>query len=120
MIYNNRIFNFIPDEQIGIRKGYNWFEIFFDNYFKILLEFKSKGYIDDKTLKADKRRVFLHFRSQLAMACFIRYNKYWGFDTKGTYKKCGFIIKRTNFVCKSTFSSASICIYSLQIYYEFK
>ena len=87
LIYNNRIFNFIPDEQIGIRKGYNWFEIFFDNYFKILLEFKSKGYIDDKTLKADKRRVFLHFRSQLAMACFIRYNKYWGFDTKGTYKK---------------------------------
>ena len=61
LIYNNRIFNFIPDEQIGIRKGYNWFEIFFDNYFKILLEFKSKGYIDDKTLKADKRRVFHHY-----------------------------------------------------------
>lgn len=43
LIYNNRIFNFIPDEQIGIRKGYNWFEIFLITILKYCWSLSRKG-----------------------------------------------------------------------------
>lgn len=87
IIYNQEILKMVPEKHLGIRRGYNWFEIFFDNYFKILSDYQNLGYISPKTIKKEKKKVFIHFKPQLEMTFFIRYNKYWAFDTTGTLKR---------------------------------
>lgn len=85
VICDYEIYEIVP-VQIGIRKGYNWFSIHLDNYYKIMTPYIANGDISLKTYKSDRINLLNYFRPELIKIFFYNYDKNWKFDTKGTLK----------------------------------
>lgn len=71
---------------VGIRGGYNWFQVHLDNYYKIMIPYINDGLISLNTFKQDSHYLLEHFKRELCNIYFIKLDKRWQFDTKGTLK----------------------------------
>lgn len=82
VLYDRKLFGLI--NQLGVRKGYNWFEVHLDNYYKILQPYVQKGLVKESTIKQDKKYLINHFRPELVQIYILHTNRLWKFDTSHT------------------------------------
>ena len=71
---------------LGVRGGYNWFQIHLDNYYKIMRPYIESGLISYDTFKQDKHNLLEHFKPEFCYSFFYNFNSKWRFDTKDTMK----------------------------------
>lgn len=85
IIYDYEIYEIIPIP-LGVRKGYNWFNVHLNNYYKIMKPYIIKGSISLKTYTGDRINLIKYFRPELIKIFIYNYDRNWKFDTKGTFK----------------------------------
>lgn len=69
----------------GIRKGYNWFEVHVDNYYKIMQEYINKGLISHDALMIEKKTYLKGLKAEMLMAIGYNVHDDWDFDLEGSY-----------------------------------
>lgn len=69
---------------LGVRRGYNWFQVHLDNYYKIMQPYVERGEISPTTLKEDKHNLLEHFKREFCLTLFYNFDHNWKYDTKGT------------------------------------
>ena len=71
---------------VGIRRGYNWFEVHLDNYYRIMQPYIERGLVCSKTLYEDKIHLLKHFTPNLIQIYCVPYkNDIWQYDTNDTF-----------------------------------
>ena len=85
LLYNGRTIDFAPEMQTSIRKGYNYFQVMFRNYYHIMQRFINEGHIQENTMEEDKKYFLKHFRPELFQALVYNSSPYWKYDTTGTW-----------------------------------
>lgn len=68
------------------RKGYNWFEVHVENYYKILQPYIDRGIVTKNVIKNEKRTYILNLRNQLVICYLFNIYPEWQFDMSGTTK----------------------------------
>ncbi len=84
ILYDNDIYLGVP-VSLGIRQGYNYFEVQVDNYYKIMKPYIDKAIISRTTYYQDRMYSLKHFKTQLFYT-YIWHDKYFQFDTSNTIK----------------------------------
>lgn len=70
---------------LGVRSGYNWFEVHLDNYYKILTPYIKSGKISHQTIKQDKKYLLKHFIPELLIIfIYLKKPEYFKYDTSNT------------------------------------
>jgi len=69
---------------IGIRAGYNWFEVHVKNYYTILQPYIDKGLVSDADLSIEKRTYLKGLKPQIVMNYIYNIIPTWQFDMSGT------------------------------------
>lgn len=82
VIYDNDIYLGVP-VSLGIRKGYNYFDVQVDNYYKIMKPYVEKSVISKSTYLKDRQYSLKHFKRQLYFT-YIWHDKYFQFETSDT------------------------------------
>lgn len=83
ILYDQQYYRgFLP----GIRKGYNWFDVHINNFYKIMQPYIDKGLIDKKTVKIDKINHLYHFKPEIFQIFFYPWRAYWQYDTTDSFK----------------------------------
>lgn len=71
--------------QIGIRSGYNCFEVHLDNYYKILTPYIESGKVSHQTIKQDKKYLLKHFIPELLIIfIYVKKPEFFKYDTSNT------------------------------------
>lgn len=83
IIYDTDIYDKVP-VPLGVRSGYNWFQIHLDNYYQILEPYVEQGHVSKKTIANDKKNLLKHFNSALVKTYIYNHNPNWKFETRGT------------------------------------
>jgi glycosyltransferase involved in cell wall biosynthesis len=76
---------FPPLGPLGIRRGYNFFTVFIDNYYTIMQPYITNGEISKSTYYEDRKYVFLHFRKAMFLIFVYNYDKNFRYDTSGSF-----------------------------------
>lgn len=71
---------------VGVRKGYNWFEVHLDNYYKIMKPYIISGAISPNTYKDDRVNLLNYFKPELVKIFIYNYDSNWKYDSAGTFK----------------------------------
>lgn len=85
IVYNDELISLAP-VSLGPRGGYNWFQIHVDNYYRIMQPYINSGKISKKVYKQDRIYLLKHFKYELFQTFIYKINKYWQYETKGTFK----------------------------------
>lgn len=72
--------------EVGIRKGYNWFEVHVANYYKIVKPYIDRGLISESALKEEKRRYLKWLKPYIVNVYLYNIFPDWKFDYSGTFK----------------------------------
>lgn len=83
IIYTKRLWT---SHDVGVRTGYNWFEVHVENYYKILQPYCDKGLVLPADLKKEKRNYLFGLRDFLVIAYLYNIRPNWQFDMSGTTK----------------------------------
>lgn len=74
---------FFSAEDIGKRRGYNWFEVHVTNYYKIMQGYIDKGLISRKALNKERITYLSDLKPQLVHKYLWRLFPEWEFDLSG-------------------------------------
>lgn len=70
----------------GVRKGYNWFDVHINNFYKIMQPYIDKGLVTKETVRIDKNNHLYHFKPEIFQIFFYPWRDYWKYDTKDSFK----------------------------------
>ena len=84
IIFDYPIYEIVPIK-LGERKGYNWFEVHLDNYYKIMMTYIIEGYISLETYKKDRINLLKYFKPELIKIFIYNYDSNWKFNTEGSF-----------------------------------
>ena len=70
----------------GVRKGYNWFDVHMNNFYKIMQPYIERGFVSKETVRKDKINHLYHFKPELFQIFFFPWRSYWKYDTEGSFK----------------------------------
>lgn len=66
------------------RKGYNWFEVHIENYYKILQPYIDKGLVTKKSIRKEKEFYLKNLKTELVINYLYNISLDFRFDLKGT------------------------------------
>ncbi len=89
LLYTKKYFS---TDEVGIRKGYNWFEVHVDNYYKIMQPYIERGLISEKSLKREKETYLKGLKLPILHKYMWKVLSTWEFDMS-----CSTEILRNNF-----------------------
>lgn len=86
ILYNERYYSGL-NTPLGVRSGYNWFEVHLHNYYTIMQPYIEKGLISKRIVTCDKLNLYKHFIPELVFT-YITNAPYptWQYETKNTFK----------------------------------
>jgi glycosyltransferase involved in cell wall biosynthesis len=69
---------------LGVRRGYNFFQVHLDNYYMIMQPYLISGEISKKTYYQDRKYLLSHFKKELFGIFVYKYDTNFGYDTSDT------------------------------------
>ena len=79
-LYTKKYFS---TEEVGMRSGYNWYEVHVDNYYKILQPYVERGLVSNTILTKEKKTYLNGLKLPLAHTYLWRIIPSWKFDMSG-------------------------------------